>query len=106
MAGLVQFNRFYIEHGIRNVGQMMTLRKNDITQFTYPLNTTLHFGVREIGEIGLPQEDELFTNAGTRILTNYISQYSRSAKMICGFEINARAMATRCFCPPESSLGM
>ena len=79
MAGLVQFNRFYIEHGIRNVGQMLTLRKNDITQFTYPLNTTLHFGVREIGEIGLPQEDELFTNAGTRILTNYISQYSRSA---------------------------
>ena len=28
-----------------------------------------------------------------------------SARIIFGFVISARAMATRCFCPPESSLG-
>ena len=75
MAGLVQYSRFYVEHGIRNIGQLMTLRKNEVTSFIYPLNTTLHFGVRDIGEIGLPQEDELFVNAGNRILTNYVGMY-------------------------------
>lgn len=75
MAGLVQYSRFYVEHGIRNIGQLMTLRKNEVTSFIYPLNTTLHFGVRDIGEIGLPQEDELFANAGNRILTNYVGMY-------------------------------
>ena len=43
MAGLVQYSRFYVEHGIRNIGQLMTLRKNEVTSFIYPLNTTLHF---------------------------------------------------------------
>lgn len=73
--GLVQFNKFYIDHGIRTAGQLMTLRKNEITEFAFPINTTLHFGVREIGEIGLPQEDELFVNSGRRILTNFIYTY-------------------------------
>ena len=73
--GLVQFNKFYLDHGIRTAGQLLTLRKNEITDFAFPINTTLHFGVREIGEIGLPQEDELFVNSGRRILTNFIYQY-------------------------------
>ena len=29
-----------------------------------------------------------------------------SARIIWGWVINARAMATRCFCPPDISLGM
>ena len=29
-----------------------------------------------------------------------------SARMICGLDIKARAMATRCFCPPDNSLGI
>ena len=28
-----------------------------------------------------------------------------SASMICGYVISARAVATRCFCPPDSSFG-
>ncbi len=74
-AGLVQFSRFYIDHGIRSAGQLLTLRKNEIAEFAFPINTTLHFAVREIGEIGLPQEDELFTNSGRRILTNFVFRY-------------------------------
>lgn len=73
--GFVQFNKFYLEHGIRTAGQLLTLRKNDITDFAFPINTTLHFGVREIGEIGLPQEDELFVNSGKRILANFVYTY-------------------------------
>jgi hypothetical protein len=64
-------------HGIRNVGQLFTLRKdNDVTGFSFPLNTTLHVGIRNIGEVGLPQEDELLINVPTRALTGYIGEYS------------------------------
>lgn len=78
MAGLVQFTRFYTQHGIRNIGQLLTLRQNDITTFALPLNSALHFAVRDTGEIGLTEEDELLVNAGQRILTDYRFTYAHS----------------------------
>ena len=52
-AGQVTMSSFDREHGIRNVGQLMTLRQNDMLDFTLPMNSTLHVGIRGIGEIGL-----------------------------------------------------
>lgn len=75
-AGQVTMSSFDREHGIRNVGQLMTLRQNDMLDFTLPMNSTLHVGIRGIGEIGLSEDDELLANAGDRILTQYRFKYS------------------------------
>lgn len=76
MSNAVNIGNFYREHGIRNVGQLLTLRQNDILEFRLPMNSTLHVGIRGIGEIGLPEEDELLVNAGNRILAQFRFKYS------------------------------
>lgn len=76
MANAVNISNFYREHGIRNIGQLMTLRQNDMLAFRLPMNSTLHVGVRGIGEIGLPEDDELLANAGNRILAQFRFKYS------------------------------
>ena len=76
MANAVNISNFYREHGIRNIGQLMTLRQNDMLAFRLPLNSTLHVGVRGIGEICLPEDDELLANAGNRILAQFRFKYS------------------------------
>src|SRR5574344_2636246 len=75
-AGQVTMSSFDREHGIRNVGQLMTLRQNDMLDSKLPINSTLHVGIRGIGEIGLSEDDELLANAGDRILTQYRFKYS------------------------------
>lgn len=75
-AGQMSMASFDRDHGIRNVSQLMTLRQNDILEFQLPMNSTLHVGIRGIGEIGLPEDDELLTNVGDRILTQYCFRYA------------------------------
>ena len=76
MVKAVNISTFYREHGIRNVGQLMTLRQNDILEFSLPMNSTLHVGVRGIGDIGISDDDELLANAGNRILANFKFKYT------------------------------
>lgn len=71
-------NAYYRAFGIRAVGQMVTLIPNDITKFELPFNTTLHAGIRGIGDLGLSIEDDLLLNLGRRILVDFVWKYENA----------------------------
>ena len=69
------FNQFYIEHGIRNASQLIRIRTNGLTDFEIPLKSTIHFTPRDIGSIGITDEDPILTNAGQRVVTEVVTEY-------------------------------
>lgn len=75
LEDLVQYKNFYQRHGIQVVSQLLTLKDNSLESFFIPINSTIHFAVRDTGDIGILEDDELLTNAGSRVLVDYVSTY-------------------------------
>lgn len=67
--------RFFIEHGTRNVNQMVQLRKNDLDTFEIPLASTIHFTTRNTSDIGIEPDDPILQHAGKRILLDFVADY-------------------------------
>lgn len=70
------FDRYYLDHGIRTASQLIRIRKNNLNDFEIPLKTTIHFTPRDIGTLGITDEDPLLINAGQRIVSEVVTEYS------------------------------
>lgn len=72
----VNFERFYLDHGIRTTSQLISLRNSNKNEgFEIPLNTTIHFTTRDTGGLGIDPSDNLIANAGNRIAADWIGFY-------------------------------
>lgn len=72
----LQYNRFYIEHGIRTPTQLIKTKQNDLSSFTLPVNSVMHYTVRDEEVLGISDDDPLMANLGERVLADYVTQYT------------------------------
>lgn len=74
-AMLPQYSKFYLDHGIRSTSQLISLRRNTLEGFVFPIYSTLHYTPRDIAGLGITPDDPLIANMGDRILIDVIGDY-------------------------------
>lgn len=74
-ASMSNFTQFYKEHGIRTASQLVSLRKNEISGFVFPLGSVLHYTPRGTGTMGIMPDDPLLEHMGDRVLIDGVGEY-------------------------------